>query len=193
MSRSYRTFRSKTVLTASVFLALAAGGTPVAALAQAGDLFDGLAAQPVTLMDAGIKRVRAGAQTAAARLTTAVGPPAQYRVTFDNALRRLNVRFDVTVAPDKVNEGFCWARRGIAIREMFGVGAIRYSLKLSDEERVKRRLGVMFSREPETTEREIVALGQRLAESTYVELNLLTPASDASTACRAVVHRLEWR
>jgi hypothetical protein len=108
-------------------------------------------------------------------------------------LRRLNVRFDVTVAPDKVNEGFCWARRGIAIREMFGVGAIRYSLKLSDEERVKRRLGVMFSREPETTEREIVALGQRLAESTYVELNLLTPASDASTACRAVVHRLEWR
>ncbi len=193
MSRSYRTFRPKTVLAAGASLAVAIGGAPIAALAQTGDLFDGLAAQPVTLMDAGIKRVRAGAQAAAGRLTTAVGPPAQYRVTFDNALRRLNVRFDVTVAPEKANEGFCWARRGVAIREMFGVGAIRYSLKLSDEERIRRRLGVMFSREPETTEREIVALGQRLAESTYVELNLLTPTSETPTTCRAVVHRLEWR
>ncbi|HBC06100.1 MAG TPA: hypothetical protein DC046_00775 [Rhodospirillaceae bacterium] len=181
------------MLVAGVFLAFAVGSAPMAVLAQTGDLFEGLAAQPVTLMDAGIKRMRAGAQTAAARLTTAVGPPAQYRVTFDNALRHLNVRFDVTVAPDKTSEGFCWARRGIAIREMFGVGAIRYSLKLSDEERVRRRLGVMFSREPEATEREIVALGQRLAESTYVELNLLTPASETPMTCRAVVHRLEWR
>ena len=85
MSRSYRTFRPKTVLAAGVFLALAIGWAPIAALAQAGDLFDGLAAQPVTLMDAGIKRMRAGAQTAAVRLSTAVGPPAQYRITFDNA------------------------------------------------------------------------------------------------------------
>ena len=193
MTRSCSTHRFNAGLAAGVFLALAAGTAPMPALAQYGDLFENLAAQPVTLLDAGIKRMRAGAQTAAARLSTAAGPPAQYRVAFDRNLRRLEVRFDVTVTAEKANEGFCWARRGIAIREMFGVGANRYTLKLSDEERVRRRLGVMFSREPETTEREFVALGQRLAESTFVELNLLAPAVEVPVTCRAVVHRLEWR
>jgi hypothetical protein len=184
--------RGHKLVFAAVLLAGTAAMTPPAA-AQNGDLFDTLAAQPVTLLDAGIKRVRAGAQSAAARLTTAAGPPAQYRVTFDRNLRRLDVRFDVTVAPEKANEGFCWARRGVAIREMFGVGVIRYNLQLSDEERIRRRLGVMFSREPETTERDFVSLGQRLADATFVELNLSSPASEAPVTCRAVVHRLEWR
>ncbi|MEQ8806074.1 MAG: hypothetical protein RIE16_09880, partial [Rhodospirillales bacterium] len=102
-------------------------------------------------------------------------------------------RFVGAVAAEKVTEGVCWARRGIASREMFGVGVIRYALKLSDEERVRRRLGVMFSREPDATERDIVSLGQRLAESTFVELNLVSPANEMPTTCRAVVHRLEWR
>ena len=193
MTQSCLPDRPKIFLAMGVCLAFAAGTASLPALAQNGDLFETLAAQPVTLLDAGIKRIRAGAQTAAARLTPAAGPPAQYRVTFDRNLRRLDVRFDVTVAADKVNEGFCWARRGIAIREMFGVGVIRYALKLSDEERVKRRLGVMFSREPDTTEWDVVTLGQRLAESTFVELNLLSPTSEMPMTCRAVVHRLEWR
>ena len=51
----------------------------------------------------------------------------------------------------------------------------------------------MFSREPDTTERDVVTLGQRLAESTFVELNLLSPTSEMPMTCRAVVHRLEWR
>lgn len=193
MTPSCAPYGRTTVLAAALLLAAIAGFAALPAAAQTGDLFDSLAARPVTLLDAGIKRVRAGAQTAATRLTTAVGPPAQFRVTFDSTLRRLDVRFDVTVAPEKANEAFCWARRGIAIREMFSIGAIRYTLKLSDEERVRRRLGVMFSREPETTEREIVSLGQRLADLTYVELNLLTPTSETPVTCRAVVHRLEWR
>lgn len=163
------------------------------AAAQNGDLFEHLATQPVTLLDAGIKRVRAGAQSAANRLTPAAGPAAQYRVVFERNLRRLEIRFDVTVAAEKANEQFCWARRAVAIREMFGVGAIRYTLKLSDEERVRRRLGVMFSREPDTVERDIVSLGQRLADLTFVELNLVSPASESPVTCRAVVHRLEWR
>lgn len=163
------------------------------ASAQQGDLFDHLATQPVTLLDAGIKRIRAGAQSAAKRLTTSAGPPSQYRVFFDRSLRQLEVRFDVTVDVDKANERFCWARRGIAIREMFGVGTVRHALALSDEERVRRRLGTMFTREPDTSERDVVALGQRMADSTFVELNLVSPKVETPVTCRAVVHRLDWR
>jgi hypothetical protein len=163
------------------------------ARAQSGDLFDALAAQPVTLLDAGIKRVRAGAQSAARRLTPANGPPAQFRVTFDRDLRRLDIRFTVVTTPDKANESYCWSRRAIAIREAFSIGTVRYTLSLSDEERVRRRLGVMFSREPEATDREIVALGQRLADLTFAEVSLLSPASEAPVICRAVVHRLDWQ
>lgn len=177
----------------ATFAVVLAGLSVSSAQAQQGDLFDALAAQPVTLLDAGIKRARAGAQAAARRLTPAAGPPAQYRVWFDRNQRRLEIRFDVTVGADKINEPFCWARRAIAIREAFGIGTVRHTLKLTDEERIRRRLGVMFSREPDTTEREFVALGQRLAELTFVELNLVSPASESPVTCRAVVHRLEWR
>ncbi|PIW30829.1 MAG: hypothetical protein COW30_01020 [Rhodospirillales bacterium CG15_BIG_FIL_POST_REV_8_21_14_020_66_15] len=186
----------RTTLTTAVCclsLAAVAGFAPRAASAQVGDVFDALAAQPVTILDAGIKRVRAGAQSAAKRLTNAAGPPAQYRVVFDRNLRRLEIRFEVTVEGSKVNETFCWARRGVAVREMFGVGVIRYTVQLSDEEKVRRRLGIMFSREPEATDREFIALGQRLADSTFVELNLVGSTSESSVTCRAVVHRLDWR
>ncbi|MEQ8806694.1 MAG: hypothetical protein RIE16_13020, partial [Rhodospirillales bacterium] len=65
MTQSCLPDRPKTFLAAGVCLALAAGTAPLPALAQNGDLFDALATQPVTLLDAGIKRMRAGAQTAA--------------------------------------------------------------------------------------------------------------------------------
>ena len=193
MEETMHKYRERVQRLALPLLVLSIFAFPSTAEAQSGDVFDTLANRPVTLLDAGIKRVRAGAQAAARRLTPAAGPPAQYRVKFDQTHRRLEVRFEVTLAADKMTEPFCWARRGVAIREMFGVNSIRYAVKLSDEERVRRRLGVMFSREPEATDKDTIALGQILADLTFVELNLISPASETPVTCRAVVHRLEWR
>jgi hypothetical protein len=187
-----RSFRSAVRISGLVFF-LGAAFSGTNAKAQNGDPFDRLSSTPVTLLDAGIKRVRAGARLGARRLTPATGPQAQFRVFFDRELRRLEIRFAVGAAPENLNERYCWARRAVAIRETFSVGATSYALSLSDEERVKRRLGSLFSREPDSTEREKIALGQRLAESTFVELRLSNPASETPVICRAVVYRLDWK
>ncbi len=185
-----RSFRSAVHI---LVLCLGAAFSGNTATAQDGDPFERLSSQPVTLLDAGIKRVRANARLGARRLTPATGPQAQFRVFFDRELRRLEIRFAVETAPENLNERYCWARRAVAIRETFSVGATSYALSLSDEERVKRRLGSLFSREPDTTEREMIALGQRLADSTFVELRLRNPASEMPVTCRAVAYRLDWK
>ena len=189
MTRRFRPVIRTSVL--AFFLGAVFSGS--SATAQDGDPFERLSSQPVTLLDAGIKRVRANARLGARRLTPATGPQAQFRVFFDRELRRLEIRFAVETAPENLNERYCWARRAGAIRETFSVGATSYALSLSDEERVKRRLGSLFSREPDTTEREMIALGQRLADSTFVELRLRNPASEMPVTCRAVAYRLDWK
>ena len=43
------------------------------------------------------------------------------------------------------------------------------------------------------SESQTLALGQRLADSTFVELRLRNPASEMPVTCRAVAYRLDWK
>jgi len=162
------------------------------ALAQNGDIFDRLQKEPVSLFDSGIKRLRSSVQFAADRLSPPSDPKAQFRVFFDPETRRLIVRFDIGTSSSDITQAACWERRVAAIKETFAIGRTRYTVPISVEGRIQRRLGVMFSSEP-STDKTIVAAGQRLAELTIVEVNLRGTGATAPVSCSAPAAALQLK
>ena len=170
------------IMSFAIVLMFIAGGNQVTA--QENDLFNRLQKEPVTLFDLGIKRLRSWALNAAERLAPPSDPKTQYRVFFDTENRRLVVRFEIGTLSREVTQAACWERRVAAIKETFAIGRTRYTVPISDEERVRRKLGVMFASEP-ASDRTVIALGQRLSELTIVEVVLRGPGPTASVSCSA--------
>ncbi|NQU55626.1 MAG: hypothetical protein HQ513_00225 [Rhodospirillales bacterium] len=176
------------IMSIAIALSFMAASGP--APAQENDVFDRLQKEPVTLFDLGIKRLRSSARIAADRLSPPSDPKVKFRVFFDQENRRLVVRFEVGTFSRDVSQAACWERRVAAIKETFAIGRTRYTVTISVEERIRRKLGVMFSREP-STDKNMIALGQRLAELTIVEVILRGTGPKVSVSCSALSAELK--
>lgn len=151
--------------------------------AHAEDVFDRLQNEPVTMLDFGIKRLRTMAQQATKRIALSSEPLAQTNVEFDKAKREIRILFVVRTTPEFLNKASCQTRRKVAINEVFLVGATNYVVPVSEEQRVMFRLGRMFTREPAEQQDSVKAMGERMAESTYVQMNLYDMSGNNPVIC----------
>lgn len=139
---SPRTFRHVTL--ALAVLATAVPSPP----AQAQDVFDRLQGETMSVFDYGIKRLRSVAIQVLPKLQGQGNPRPQSEVSFDPETRHILVNFFVPMKAGNVSQGTCWERRALAIRELFFIGATPYTIPVSNEQRIIRRLGAMFTKEP---------------------------------------------
>lgn len=141
-----------------------------------------------TRFDLGMSRLRRAAIDAAPRL--AAGSPFDplVRVWYDPKVGTIEIRFRFEgLAGDALTMERCGEMRKTAIRETFRVGRTFYAQPMSFDERVRRRLGSQFAREPVNGAKEVIALGQRLAELTYLGVALVDGAGGRTITCRARV------
>jgi hypothetical protein len=158
---------------------------------SAADVFDRLSAEPVTVLDFGIKRLRSMAQLATKRIVLSSEPTAQTNVDFDKEKRELRIVFGVRVNADAHNMGTCAERRRLAIREVFLIDTTNYSVPVSTEQRVIFRLGRMFTKEPADQRDSIQAMGERMSESTFLQINVFDSAGNNPITCGGRVTNLK--
>lgn len=161
--------------------------------AAAQDVFDNLQAEPVTMLDFGIKRLRSAALQTSLRLAPPSDPKAQSQVHFDPVKREIRLNYVLAMRQDGVSLATCWERRAAAIREVFFVGGTSYSAPLSVEQRIKNRLGAMFTREPVDRANAQQAMGERLAESTFVTMSIAVPGGAEPITCEGRVAELRLK
>lgn len=155
---------------------------------SAQDVFDNLANEPVTMLDAGIKRIRSAALETTRRLTPTLAARPQTSVLFDKETRNIRVQFTVQPKEPILTEAACRQLRATFIKEMFLIGSTSYVVPLSDEQKVMRRLGAMFTREPHDKANTPQAMGERLAESTIVQLSMRQPGEEKPVICAGKIN-----
>jgi hypothetical protein len=156
-----------------------------------GDVFDNLQAEPVTQFDFGIKRLRSAALQTSARLSPPTDSRPQSQVYFDVEKRQIHINYTLAAPGGIATLDTCWERRGSAIKELFFVGATTYPVPISLKQRVLRRFGAMFIREPVEKANAAQAMGERLAESTFIKMSLTVPGSDTPIMCESLLNDLK--
>jgi len=169
------------------FIILALPTALLSTAADAEDVFDHLQAEPVTMLDFGIKRLRSAALQTSLRLAPPSDPKPQSQVFFDPAARQIRLHYIIATRQESVSAATCWERRIAAIREVFFIGGTAYAAPVSLEQRIIRRLGAMFTKEPADQANAVQAMGERLAESTYVKLTIALPGSTPPIDCEGRV------
>lgn len=182
-------FRTLHLLMLSCALTVLIPGVPKATA----DVFDNLMAEPVTMLDFGIKRLRSAALQTSLRLAAPSDPKPQSQVFFDQAKREIWLNYVLAMRQEGVSMATCWERRLTAIREVFFIGATNYAVPISTEQRVMRRLGAMFTREPIEKANAAQAMGERLAESTYVRMSIAVPSAGDPIVCEGRVNDLRTK
>ena len=145
-------------------------GTPPAI---ADDVFDRLQNEPVTMFDFGIKRLRTTVLQAARKIVLSSDPVPQSSVEFDSDKREIRIGFIIRSSAPVLGMATCQERRALAIKEVFNVGLTSYTGQVSEQQRVILRLGRMFTREPAENRDSVLAMGERLAESTHFKITLI--------------------
>ena len=178
-------------------LLLAAGAlattVSVAPSAAAQDIFDRLQREPVTVLDAGIKRLRAGALLAARRLHLRAAAKPRVTVAFDRATRRIDLRFAVRARGASPSLAGCHEYRVLAIKETFQTDAMNLGVPVSEEKKVALRLGRMFTLEPAETPNAVQAAGERLVQSVFLEMTLTATDGATPILCEGPVGDLRGR
>ncbi len=157
----------------------------------AADVFDNLQAEPVSQFDFGIKRLRSAALQTSIRLSPPTDPRPQSQVYFDTEKRQIHLDYTIAAPGGKATLEACWERRGAAIKEAFYIGATAYSVPISLKQRVMRRFGAMFTREPVEKANAAQAMGERLSESTFVKMSLTVPGSETPIVCESQLNELK--
>ncbi len=166
-----------------MFLSLSIAMLFAAGKANAEDVFDRLGAEPVTMLDFGIKRLRSMAQQATKRIVLSSEAAAQTNVSFDKEKREIHILFVVRVRNDARTMVTCTERRRLAIREVFLIGLTNYPVPVSTEQRVIFRLGRMFTKEPADHRDSVQAMGERMAQTTYLQMNVYDSAGNNPITC----------
>lgn len=174
-----------------ILLALAIGILGGPPPADAEDVFDRLSNEPVSMLDFGIKRLRGMAQQATRRIVLTSDPAAQTSVDFDAAKREVRILFVMKVRQDMLNQDTCRERRLSALKEVFALDAANFSGPISTEQLVIYRLGRMFTREPADKRDSVQAMGERMAESMMLQINLYDLSGNNPIICGGRVTNLK--
>lgn len=186
-----RTFRRLALAPALVVLAAAVPSPP--AQAQAQDVYDRLQSDTMSIFDYGIKRLRSIAIQVLPKLRGQGDPRPQSEVSFDPEARQIRINFFVPMNAGNVSQATCWERRALAIRELFFIGATPYTVPVSNEQRIVRRLGAMFTKEPIDFGNVVQATGERLSELTRVRMTIPLSGGTAPLVCESRVADLRAR
>jgi len=157
------------------------------AVADEPEVIKRLRGEKVSVFDAGMKRLRQAALVASGRLSSAAQVGPRVGVRYDDKTGFIEVQFrytdpngnDVVYSKDR-----CTEMHKAAIRETFNIGRTFYTIQLTFDERVRRRLGLLFSHEPIQSVKEVVALGQRLSELTFLLVEIVGPKDIRIAFCR---------
>ncbi len=164
---------------------------PVPAMAQ--DVFDRLQGETMSIFDYGIKRLRSVAIQVLPKLQGQGDPMPQSEVSFDPDVRQIRVNFFVPMNAGNVPPSTCWERRATAIRALFFIGTTPYTVPVSNEQRIVRRLGAMFTKEPIDFGNVVQATGERLSELTRVRMTIPMSGSTTPLVCESRVADLRTR
>ncbi|MEQ8320257.1 MAG: hypothetical protein RH946_08345 [Rhodospirillales bacterium] len=189
MQTFHKRIRTLHVLMFSCALTILNPGVPKATA----DVFDNLMAEPVTMLDFGIKRLRSAALQTSLRLVAPSDPKPQSQVFFDQEKREIRLNYVLAMRQEGISMTTCWERRLTAIREVFYIGSTSYAVPISAEQRVMRRLGAMFTREPIEKTNAAQAMGERLAESTFVRMSIAVPSAGDPIVCEGRVSDLRTK
>jgi len=160
-------------------------GNPAAA--EEPEVIKRLRGEKVTVFDAGMKRLRQAALTASGRLSSAAQPGPRVGVRYDDKTGIIEIEFLFTDPNGNAviySKDRCMEIHKTAIRETFNIGRTIYTIPLTFEERVRRRLGLLFSHEPIQNIKEVIALGQRLSELTFLRIDIIGPKNIKIGSCR---------
>lgn len=146
-----------------------------------------LRGEKVSVLDAGLKRLRQAALIASSRLSSSAQPGPSVGVWYDNKTGFIEIQFRYTDPNGNAvvhSKNRCTEMHKTAIRETFNIGRTIYTVPLTFDERVRRRLGTMFSLEPIQSFNEVIALGQRLSELTFMHVEIVDPKNIKIASCR---------
>lgn len=174
-------FHRRAVLLAAVVLATALA-TPSIAAEPA--VIERLASEPTTLFDMGMKRLRSLALEATLRITAPSDQATTSRVWYRTETKSIEIRFELRVSAQPIGEPLCRETQTRVINETFSIGRTAYLVNLSRAERVRRRLGLIFAHEPIESGKDAIAIGERLAELTFVEIAYLDRLGAVQQSCR---------
>lgn len=144
------------------------------------------------MFDFGIKALRRAALDASLRFASPAEPGPAVRVWYDTGSDTIEMLFefralDVGAAPSRAT---CLERRRQAILETFKIERTASLDLTSPEQRIRRRIGAQFSREPQPPAQQVLALGERLSELLFVGVEVADAAKSKIT-CRAPVAQLD--
>jgi len=163
-------------------------GNPAAA--DEPEVIKRLRGEKVSVFDAGMKRLRQAALTASGRLSSAAQPGPRVGVRYDDKTGIIEIEFLFTDPNGNAvvySKDRCMEMHKTAIRETFNIGRTIYAVPLTFEERVRRRLGLLFSHEPIQNVKEVVALGQRLSQLTFLRVEIVGRKNIRIASCRGRV------
>jgi len=164
---------------------------PVKALAQ--DVFDRLQSESLSMLDYGVKRLRSAALQTIVKLQQEGDLRPQSQVFYDPDKREIHVQYVLPTRTEGITPEICRERRAMAIRELFFIGGTSYSGTVSPEQRVLRRLGAMFTKEPIEIGIAVQATGERLSDSTFVKMTIPTPGNAKPVVCNGRVNDLRLK
>ena len=147
-------------------------------------IIDRLAKESTTLFDMGMKRLRRLALDAAQRFTPPGASTTTSRVWYRPETATIELLFQMRSPQTPPTAQQCLEARRRAISETFLIGRTLYATNLSFGERVRRRLGLIFAHEPLQNGKEVIAIGERLAELTFVEVAFIDPQGNVVRNCR---------
>jgi len=146
-----------------------------------------LRGEKVTIFDAGMKRLRQAALTASGRLSSVAQAGPKVGVRYDDKTGIIEIEFrytDPSGNPAIYTKARCAEMQKAAITETFNISRTFYTIPITFDERVRRRLGLLFSHEPIQSVKEVVALGQRLSELTFLLVEIVSPKNIRIAFCR---------
>jgi hypothetical protein len=149
----------------------------------------------LTMFEFGIKSLRRSALDASLRFASPAEPGPAVRVWYDAANDRLELLFDFRTSDPLAAQSrpHCIDKRRQAIMETFKINRTDSIDLSSPEQRIRRRLGMLFSSELQSNGNEVLALGERLAEMTFVEVEVIGSKPGVKIACRGAVAQLDLR
>jgi len=157
------------------------------AAAEEPEVIKRLRDEKVTVFDAGIKRLRQAALIASSRLSSVAQRGPLMRVQYDDKTAFIEIEFrytDPSESAVEYSKDRCIAMRRAALTETFNIGRTVYTIPLTFDERVRRRLGMIFSTEPIQNIKDVIALGQRLSELTFLSVDVVGPKNIGIVSCR---------
>ena len=161
--------------------------------AAAQNVFDRLQSEQMSIFDYGIKRLRSAALQVLPKLQQLGDPKPQSEVSFTPDKREIRITFFLPTQIEAITPEMCWQRRAQAIRELFFIGSTNYPVPISNEQRVMRRLGAMFTKEPIEIGNTTQATGERLSESAVVRAVMPNPGTTQPIVCEARVSDLRLK